>query len=190
MKKIYLVHGWDGGSGKDWFPYVQKDLMVAGYDVTALDFPHPETPTISEWVGFLKDNIPNPDIETYIVAHSIGCQTALRYLENIDTKIGGAIFVAGWFHLTNEEDTDEAKDIATPWLATPIDFEKVKQNLPWSVAILSTDDPAVPYQITKEFFEKNLNPEIITIENAGHFTTDDGFGPFPQLIEIIKNKIK
>ena len=64
----------------------------------------------------------------------MGCQAILRYLEKLENKkIGGAIFVAGWFNLSEftfkEEpaDEEEERNIAKPWLETPMNFKKIKE---------------------------------------------------------------
>ncbi len=68
-----------------------------------------------------------------------------HYLEGlpIDKKVGGAVFVAGWLTSPNLE-TEEEKEIAKPWIETPIDFEKVKQHTKKFFAIFSGDDEVIP----------------------------------------------
>ena len=85
----------------------------------------PAEPKIEAWVSRLSRIIGVVDENTYFIGHSIGCQTILRCLEKLpdNAKVGGAVFVASWFTLTNV-DTDEEKETARPWLETPIDFEK------------------------------------------------------------------
>jgi isopentenyldiphosphate isomerase len=109
-------------------------------------------------------------------------------METIDTKIGGVIFVAGWFDLENLEGPD-AEAIAKPWIKTPINTEKVRSSIGFSVTFLGSNDPWVPYEKTKEKFEKLLGSEIITIHDGGHITSDDGFGPFARLVAIAHEKI-
>ena len=90
------------------------------------------------------------------------------YLETIDTKTGGALFVAGWFNLDNLED-EESIAIAKPWLETLINIEKVKNVLPKSMLLISKDDP---YNCTQENLDKfgQFVTESSVLENAGHFT--------------------
>ncbi len=58
--------------------------------------PSPSAPKIEEWVNKLKELVPNPDNETVFIGHSIGCQTILRYLEqlNLKTKVRKVVLVA------------------------------------------------------------------------------------------------
>lgn len=189
MKKIYLIHGWDGSPNGDWFPWATKSFNDKGYNVVTPDMPNTEHPEIEPWVNHLKSVITSIDENTYFIGHSIGCQTIMRYLESINTKVGGAIFVAGWFNLINLEN-EESEQIAKPWVETPIDTEKVKTNLGYSVVILGGNDPWIPTEETRRDFETKLKSEVIVLRDTGHITSDDGFGPFPQLIEIFENHLK
>lgn len=188
MKRIIIVHGWSGSSERDWMPWTAAKLKELGYEVVCPDFPNTDNPKIEEWVPFLAKTAGTVNEETYFIGHSIGCQTIMRYLETIDTKVGGAIFVAGWFDLENLEGP-ESEAIAKPWIETPVRTEKIKNNLGFSTIILGDNDPFVPYDKTRDKFGKLLSSEVATISGGGHITSDDGFGPFPQLIEVVKEKI-
>lgn len=188
MKKIIIVHGWDGGSDRDWMPWTTVEFQKLGYEVICPDLPHTENPTIEDWVPFLSEAVGTPDENTYFIGHSIGCQTIMRYMETVNTSVGGAIFVAGWFDLENLEGPD-AEAIAKPWITTPIDTDKVRKNLGFSIAILGDNDQWVPYEKTKGKFRKLLGSEVLTIPNCGHITSDDGFGPFPRLVGVAHTKI-
>ena len=188
MKRIIIVHGWDGGSDRDWMPWTIAEFQKLGYEVICPDLPHTENPTIEDWVPFISKIVGIPDENTYFIGHSIGCQTIMRYLENIDSNVGGAIFVAGWFDLENLEGPD-AEAIAKPWLDTPIDTDKIRKNLGFTITILGDNDQWVPYEKTKNKFRKLLGSEVITMPNGGHITSDDGFGPFPQLVAMAHAKI-
>ena len=186
MKKVILVHRWEGNPNNCWFPWLKKELEKMKFKVTALKMPNPEEPKIKEWVEFMQKNIKNVDQETYFVGHSIGCQTIMRYLETLDgkTKIGGLIFVAGFFNLPNLE-TEEEREIAKSWLETKINTDKIKLMTNHIVAIFSDNDPFVPLEDTK-LFKKRLNAEIIIKKNKGHFSDDAGIIKLPVVIEQIK----
>ncbi len=66
----------------------------------------------------------------------------------------------------------------------------MKENLAKSVVVLSDNDSYVPYEETKRNFETRLGSEVVTIHDAGHITSDDGFGPFPQLIEVFESRFR
>ena len=184
-KRVFIVHGWGGSSTTEWIPWAVEALEKTGVKVVALNMPHPEKPEIHEWVNYLASTVGKVDENTYFIGHSIGCQTILRFLETIDTKIGGVVFVAGWFNLLNLE-SKEAEAIAEPWITTPIDLSKVRKNLPTSVVFLGDNDPWVPYAETKHEFEEKLGSKVVTVPGGGHITSDDGFGPLPLLLETFQ----
>lgn len=175
-KRIFLVHGWGGSPNDDWFPWLSKMLEERNLEVFAPEMPDSFHPSIVAWVNHLSKVVKSIDNETYFVGHSIGCQAILRYIESLDNdvKIGGAVFVAGWFHLTDAAtETDAEKDIANEWISNRIDFSKVKRHLDRSVALFSDNDPDVPVS-ESQIFEKELGSKIIIHPKRGHFTASDG----------------
>lgn len=186
MPRIFLIHGWGGSSQSDWLPWATNELMRLGYKVFTPDMPNTDAPVISEWVDALTNLVGTPRSDDIFIGHSIGCQTILRYLERKDiSKVGLVILVAPWFTLSNLDD-QEAWSIADPWLKTPIDTNIVKSKAGKLICIFSDNDPWVPYQENKEMFEKQINPQIITLHNHGHITADEGFVALPKLLTLLK----
>ena len=187
MKKAILVHGWEGNPNNCWFPWLKKELTNNGFEVIIPKMPNSDEPKINLWVSELKEVAGFPNEKTYFVGHSIGCQAIMRYLETLPekTKIGGIVFVAGFFNLPFLE-TEEEKEIAKPWLEIPIDANKIKMLTRNIVAIFSDDDPDVPVTDSKLFKEK-LNAKIIIEHNKGHFSDDAGVKEIPVVLnEILK----
>ena len=172
MKKVYLVHGWEGSpTSERWFNWLKEELKEKNIKFDALEMPNADYPRISEWVSYLNNTVKEIDEETYFVGHSIGCQAILRFLEKTpeNIKIRGCIFVAGFFNLKEESyECEEDREIAKPWIETPINLEKVKEHTINFLAIFSDDDPDVPLSDSKIFKEK-LHAEIIIKNNEGHF---------------------
>lgn len=179
MKKVFIVHRWGENSKSDWLPWLAEELREKGLEVFTPDMPNTDEPEINAWVSKLDEIVGTPDEETFFVGHSIGCQTILRYLEKQNIKVGGAVFVAGWFDLENINDE---REIARPWLETPIDLEKVKQVLPKSVLIISDNDPYGAFEENKNKFAE-LGAETVVMKDAGHITAEDGFDKLPEVLE-------
>lgn len=188
FKKVFIVHGWDGYPEEGWFPWLKKELEARDFDIFVPQLPDAGTPRICPWVSALSAVVGEADEQTYFVGHSIGCQTIARYLESLSkgVKIGGAVFVAGFFkRLIGLEDDEEVKEIARHWLETPLDLMKVKSHLPKSVAIFSDDDPYVPLDNQDDFRDK-LGSEIIVEHARGHFSgARDGVMELPIVLEKI-----
>src|SRR3989344_2380853 len=131
--RVYIVHKWDGLPSSNWYPWLKKELEQRGFQVIVPAMPDTEQPVIEKWVGYLSFELKNPDESVYLIGHSIGCQTIMRYLENLPKphKLAGVLFVSGWFTLKQEklkEEGEEIMAIAKPWLETSIDTNKVRNT--------------------------------------------------------------
>src|SRR3989344_8188293 len=128
MKRLFIIHGWGGSPDEELHKYLKKELSKENFEVYFPEMPNTEEPKINEWVSHLKKTVQTPDKSTYFLGHSIGCQAILRYIESLpeNTKVGGAIFLAGWFNLKNLESSEE--EIAKPWLETPINCKKILKH--------------------------------------------------------------
>jgi predicted alpha/beta hydrolase family esterase len=185
-KRVFIVHGWDGSPQEGWFPWLKKELEAAGFEVQVPSMPNPSAPTIQSWVSLLKAEVGTADTNTYFVGHSIGCQTIVRYLETLSpgVRVGGAVFVAGWFTLS-ELETKEEKVIGKPWIETPVNFEKVKRVCPYITAIFSDNDEVVPLEENRNVFEEKLNATIVVEHGKGHFSGSDGVTELSSALETV-----
>lgn len=181
MKRAIIVHGWGGNHEEGWFPWLKTQCEKRGYITLVPDMPDTEHPTISAWVGVLKEVVGKPDEELLLLGHSIGCQTILRYLEQLPAgeRVGKCIFVAGFFNLQWLE-SDEAWQQSKPWLETPIDTGKVTSHCNNFVAFFSDNDQFVGLD-NKEAFEKRLGAKT-TVVHMGHFSHSDGITQLPLLL--------
>ena len=187
MKKIYLVHCWDGKSSDGWYPWLAEKISDKNVDLIKFDMPNTACPKIDEWVGTLNSKVDFLNDETYFIGHSIGCQTILRYLEIKEiTKIGGILFVAPWLDLLPEAIEDEdSYNTAQPWINTLIDFEKIKQFTSNINCIFSNDDYFVSIEQEKEFRNK-LNAKTIIVNNKGHISQDDNVYELQEILDLSK----
>ena len=185
MKKVYLIHGWGGTGEGGWFDWLKEKLKESNIMVDSLEMPNTDKPKIEEWVGYLNNTVKEIDEETYFVGHSIGGQAILRFLEKLPEgiKIGGCVFVAGFFNLKEETYEFEAdREIAKPWIETPINLEKVKDHTNNFLAIFSDNDPYVPLSEVEKF-KKELDAKTIIKNNEEHFNKTM---EIPEILEFIK----
>ena len=185
-KRAFIVHRWDGTPKSDWYPWLKGELEKKGFKVEVPTMPNTSEPKINDWVNHLKKVAGKLDNATYFIGHSIGCQTIMRYLEkeNYNGKIGGIIFVAGWFKLDNLEG-EEVETIAKPWMNTAIDFNKIKQKIPKLTVFLSTNEPYGFVEENSKIFKEKLNAKVILEKDKGHFTEDDGVSELPEILSEI-----
>ena len=192
QKRAIIVHQWYGTPKTDFYPWLKKELEKRNFKVIVPAMPDTKHPKIKSWITQLNKTIGKPNKNTYLIGHSIGCQTILRYLESLqnNSKVGGAIFVAGWFNLTKEVTGDEEQyKIAKPWLSTKINFSKVLKHTKKFTAIFSSNDPYVPLTDSK-IFKAKLKAKIVTEKNKGHFTQDDNIKKVPVVLKELLNLSK
>lgn len=183
-KRIIIVHRWDGSPDTDWYPWLKKELEDRNFEVSIPLMPDANAPEINKWMEALTKAVGKPNKDIYLIGHSIGCQTILRYLAKLpeNAVIGGVIFVAGWITLSSLE-TDEEKLIAGPWLTKPIDFGKVRLSAKKFVAIFSDDDPFVPLENVK-LFERGIGAITRIERNKGHFNDIAAPAVLQEIIQI------
>ncbi len=187
MKRIFIIHGWDGYPEEGIFPWLKAELEAKGFQVFNPAMPEPLNPQIDPWVKFLANQVGIPDEDTYFFGHSIGSQTILRYLERLpkDTKVGGTVFLAPWVNLTPEAyETEEDIIIAKPWLETKLDWDKIKSHTKKFMAIFSDNDPLVPIADSK-IFEKELGAKIIIEHEKEHFSGSTGIKELSSALNVL-----
>lgn len=186
MKKVYLIHGWDGNPNNNWFPDTTKTLQDSGFLVNSVILPTPENPDPITWPQAMVEQIENPDEETYFVGHSIGCITILRYLQGlaINSKLGGIVLVAPYLDLTHLQ-TQEEKVLWNKWKNLPLNLETIKNKVNQVVCIFSDNDEDVDLEPNMTIFKEKLNAQIIIEHNKGHFSDHDGVVDLPSVVEAI-----
>ena len=118
IKRAIIVHCWGGSPEYCWYPYAKRELEKRGFEVTVPAMPDNDAPDLAKWLPKLKEVIGTPGLDLYLIGHSIGCATIMRYLESLapGEQIGGVVFVAGF------TDPLGYKEIET-FFTTPINYK-------------------------------------------------------------------
>ncbi|HSU72630.1 MAG TPA: alpha/beta fold hydrolase [Candidatus Binatia bacterium] len=172
MKRVILVHGWDGSPKRDFLPWLKEKLEEHHFRVFAPQMPEP---TVAAWVAHLAKVVGKPDKNTFFVGHSLGCIAIARYLASLPSKVGGCVLVAG-FSSTKEP---ELKEFTT----LPLDWERVKAVSRF-VAISSDNDSEVTRKQSDDFAKK-LNAHAILEPGFGHFCDDDHIKEVPSVLNAV-----
>ena len=164
MKKAVIIHCWEGYPEYCWYQSTKKELEQRGFEVDVPAFPETKLPKLDRWLQKLEEVVGKPNEDVFLIGHSLGCITILRYLEtlNVGEKIGGAVLVAGY---TDDLGFDELKNFFTK----SVHFEKIKQASLGFIAIHSDNDPYVPLK-HGDIFKKELGAELIVKNKAKHFS--------------------
>lgn len=151
MKQVIIVHCWGGNPNHCWYPQTKRELKTHGFEVLVPAMPETENPKLNRWLPKLREIAGAPNEDLYLVGHSLGCATIMRYLESLKLgeRIAGAVFVAGF--------TDN------------IDLATIKTKANQFVAINSDDDPYVPLKYGY-ILEKELGAKLIIKHKMGHFS--------------------
>lgn len=182
MAKVVFIHGNGGGSNKDnWFPYLKQELTKLGLKVLDQDFPDADLARQNYWLPFLKNTL-KADEDTIIIGHSSGAVAAMRFAEQ--TKLLGTVLVGACY-----TDLGDEKEKASGYYQNPWNWQSIKDNQKWIIQFASIDDPWIPIEEAR-FIHSQLDSEYYEYTNQGHFGGDREKKTFPEIVKIIKTKLK
>lgn len=175
--RVYIIHGYQASAQSHWFPWVKRTLEQQDFEVQVLALPAPDHPDIDAWLDCLRDNI-KLGSQTYLIGHSLGCITLLRYLEEQQQAVAGMALVSGFAEPLS------FLPVLDPFSAAPLDAEKLVRLVPQRIVMAAQDDHIVPYPYSLRLAEK-LDADWELFERGGHFMAQDGFTEFPALYDVM-----
>ena len=184
MKRAIFIHGWGGFPEEGWRPWLKEQLEQSGWEVINPSMPNTDAPTQDKWLARLSETIGEPDNETYLIGHSLGVITILRYLECLpqSKNIGGAVLVAGF---ANDLTNDDYKGELTSFFASNVDWETVRARCSKFFVLHSKDDSLVDESNYHELVERlHANGELQS--GFKHYSGDDGIKELPVVLEELK----
>lgn len=185
MKRAYLLHGWGGNPAHGFFPWLKHELEARGYAVFAPELPDAHAPSYEAWVPFVESLIGVPDAETLIVGHSMGGQTALRYLERLPEgeRVGKAVLVAPVVEAISDMSAED-EAVARPWLARTFDADAIRRSVGSLVGLFSDDDPYIPLS-SEAIVREEFGGMTQVFPARGHFSGDDGCEDLPEILPYL-----
>ena len=164
------------------------ELRSRGHQVWYPQFPSPETPDPVEWQELLRqessmmDDLPG---EKICIAHSLGTTNWLfGALNDIFTKPFDRVLLVAPPDPKMTEDAQgisgEPLDLDNPNLA--VMSKKWAKNL---LIIAGENDKWLPRGV--DVYAPALGIRPLVFEGAGHFSLDDGWGPWGGLVEWVGN---
>ena len=181
MKKVFIVHGLDGSPNGGWRPWLMRELQKLDVYACALSMPKHGSPILSEWLEEVGRHVErNQEDEIYLVGHSLGVPTILKYLESmkVDTQVKGAILISGSVEKTTNEKVAH-------FLNTSLDFEKINSTVSKFSVIHGDDDPVVPIQ-NGGFLADKLNCDLVIVHGGKHLNDSAGFYQLPECLAELK----
>lgn len=180
MKNALILHGTEGNSEENWFPWLEKELKTKGYIVWTPNLPKSDKPNIERYKDFVFPRW-NFNEDSVIIGHSSGAVAALAFLQELpkETTIHCVYSVAGFLGNLDWDALDEIGSYPFRW-------DHVKQKSQRIVLFHSDDDPYVPLDHGKKL-QNYLDAELIVMPGQKHFSasTDVRYTKFPELLEKI-----
>lgn len=184
INKIYIIHGHDASPNDHWYPWLSRKLQQAGHYSRRIVMANASQPDFEAWQKFLALQMPDLDENTIVIAHSLGCLTALHYLNQrflqTGARIKAGIFVSGFkTRLTTQPELTNFIQCAK------MDSGILQTHIPICISFISSNDPIVPPPASIQL-GSFINAQIYEVKDAGHFMAEDGFSEIPELWDVLK----
>ncbi len=156
------------------------ELEKRGIYACALPMPGFDSPLCEKWVEEIKAHVEQDlNDEVYLIGHSLGGTSVLRYLENKTHKfkVSGSILISTPIEKTDNKDLDNFFD-------PDFDFGSVQSNCINFSVIHGDKDTFVPI-IQAEKIAHILRCPLVNIPNGGHLSGHEGWYSLPQCLDSL-----
>ncbi len=184
MKKVFIVHGFEGKPNGGWRPWLMGELEKLDIYACALAMPEPYFPKCTDWISEISRHIKEADEGIFLVGHSLGVPAILHYLETVNfaKKFGGIFLVSG--PCEKEADFEDEKYLKLKsFYDKPFNFKSIKNKSQRFVVIHGEDDQMVDFSHAQKLSQV-LDCQLIAIKNGGHLNGASGWKTLPHLLEL------
>lgn len=183
MRNALILHGTDGSSKENWFPWLEKELQKNGYKVWTPNLPQANKPNIQRYNEYIFANKEwQFTEETIVIGHSSGAVAILGLLQALpETVKVKACYLVGSFK--NDLGWAALKEL----FIGPFNFEKIKTKSQLFYFIHSDNDPHCPLEHA-EYLHDKIGGELIVLPGQKHFsvgTYGEKYREFPYLLQLI-----
>ncbi|CAL2108474.1 Serine hydrolase family protein [Tenacibaculum sp. 190524A02b] len=172
MTKYYIIPGYGNSDKEHWQTYFESKLENSKRIVQDNWI----KPVLEDWVDRIEKTLSNENLSDIIlIAHSLGGIALTHWVKKYDKKIKGALIVA-------------PADIENPFEDRALEsFTPIpKINLPFpSILVCSTNDNWMNLERAK-LFASSWGSELIILKDAGHVSSNDGFGSWENGLKILR----
>jgi predicted alpha/beta hydrolase family esterase len=184
--KVFIIHGTNGNSKENWFPWLKEELEKTNIETIVPDFPTGDMQSLSSWLESFQPYIGRIDGDCIFVGHSLGPAFILSVLEQIDTRIRAAFLVAPFVSKLGIEQFDKSNKT---FVEKEFNWEKIKTNCTDFTVYASDNDPYVSLERSR-FVADHTDAKFKVVHGAGHFNAAAGYTKFKQLLEDIKSALQ
>ena len=177
-RRAFIIHGWGGYPEEGWFPWLKHELKQRQFSVEVPQLPKAATPNRDEWLAALKEIVGKPNRHTYLIGHSLGCYTILKYIESLQwfQRVGGVVLVAGFASLNIP--------LLNNFYSAPLNWKKIRRRAGRIVALHSPKDRFVPWDKGEELRDK-LGAKLLVLEGYRHFSGREGATKLPSALDAV-----
>jgi predicted alpha/beta hydrolase family esterase len=194
MAEQYLIlHGWENRRpAGHWQRWLAGELESRGAVVRYPQLPEPDLPVLDDWIDALESELRDTDPASLtVVAHSLGCLLWLAYATRRASGVDGAerpvarrlVLVAppaGSVLRGIPEIAAFAPTLDCAAAATALAASASERG----VVVAGTNDPFCP-EGAEHAYARPLDLAFVPVEGGGHLTIDDGYGPFPLVLDLV-----
>ncbi|WP_067134295.1 RBBP9/YdeN family alpha/beta hydrolase [Microtetraspora malaysiensis] len=179
-KKAWIFHGYAASPEDHWFPWLAKELDAAGIPTTIPALPAAEDPDPVRWVDAVRATVGQPDEDSIIVAHSLGCLTVLRHLSTLSGpwRLGALVLVSGFV------DRLPALPSLDSYIESGCDVQGLGDHVGRLTLIRSDEDPFVPTGHTDRL-ARLLGTSARVVPGAGHFLASEGITSLREVLDAV-----
>lgn len=186
IQKAFIIHGTNGSSKENWFPWLKEELEKVNIETIAPDFPTGDMQSLDGWLKTFQPYTGRIDSDCIFVGHSLGPAFILSLLERIDTRIHAAFLVAPFVTMLGIEQFDR---LNKTFVQKKFDWERIRTNCADFIVYASDNDPYVSLERSR-FVADHTGAKFKVVHGAGHFNAAAGYTKFEQLLEDIKGTVR
>lgn len=179
-RQAVIFHGYGATPEDHWFGWLAEQLNRAGVSTQIPAFPDSTAPDPDRWAVAAAEALGEPAPESIIVAHSLGCITALRHLASLTVpwRVGSLVLVSGFV------DTLPGLPALDDFIGDGVDLSAIREHVGSLTVMRSDDDSHVPIGHTDRL-ARLLGTSALVVPGAGHFLASDGITTLPPAFEAI-----
>lgn len=190
MNTALLLHGWGWNPTHNWSPWLQKELNIKMFDVYAPNLPNTSNPVLDEQLEYIS--IYSSDFKDWgcIIAHSLWCQLAMKFIEENNIKNSIIILVAPSYPLLASELGKEflwgSYENMEKYYNTQINFKKINKLNNKYYIFLSDNDRYINMENAKKYYSWIKDIKFVEFKNKWHFNNSAWVFELPEILEYIK----
>jgi predicted alpha/beta hydrolase family esterase len=190
VAEYLILHGWQNHRPDGhWQRWLAGELEARGATVRYPQLPEPDEPVLDDWIEALETELRGTDPASLtVIAHSLGCLLWLAYANRraVRSAPGEAarrvILVApAARHVL--QGIPEIAAFAPVLEGAAARAALAATTRERGTVIAGTDDPFCP-EGADHAYAGPLDLDFVPVEGGGHLTIDDGYGPFPLVLEL------